>query len=277
MPVRITSRQNGRVKNVVKLSQRRYRDAQQRAVVEGVREVARALHQQIIPYEAFVCPDLLPAEAAGAIERLQSLSQSASIELFEVTPPVFAKMAYRRDSGGLLIVIPYLTRSLSDLCPARPALLAVIEGAEKPGNLGAVLRAADGAGADAVIVSQSGAGTDLHNPNVVRASLGTLFSVPVAAAPSEEIIGWLRGQGVRILATTPAATKRYTAVDMTRPIAVVAGSEAHGLQQQWLDEADERVIIPMYGIADSLNLATSISIMLYEAVRQRHQQPGMLR
>ena len=142
----------------------------------------------------------------------------------------------------------------------------MIDRPEKPGNLGAILRTADAAGVDGVIVC---GGVDLHNPNVVRASLGALFTVPVAEAGAAEAIAWFTAHGIRIIATTPDAVTRYTAVDLTGPVAVVMGSEAEGLSAPWLAAADERVMIPMAGAVDSLNLATSTALLLYEVVRQR--------
>ncbi len=265
----ITSLQNGRIKHVVKLSQRRYRDAQRLTVVEGVREVWQALAKGIIPQEAFICPDLLPEDAETAVSRLQSMAREGRTQLFEVTTAVFAKIAYRGDSGGLLLTIPYLPASLEKLPHSPHPLFAVIEGAEKPGNVGAVLRTADGAGIDGIILSNDGPSTDLHNPNVIRASLGTLFSVPTAVADNATILHWLQQRQVQIVAATPEAETLYTAVDLTYPTAIVAGSEALGLSPFWQDNADHRVRIPMHGRADSLNLSISVALLLYEALRQR--------
>lgn len=270
MPVRITSRQNNRIKHVMHLNQRRYRDQHQLTIVEGVREVTRALLRGITPHEAYLCPELLVEDDLPTVRLLQELADNGRTHLFEVTPFVYEKIAYRQNSGGILIIIPYLSHNLGQLTGQPSPLFAVIEGAEKPGNLGAILRTADGAGVDGVLVSSSGDGTDIHNPNVIRASLGTLFSVPVVIADNEQIISWLHDHNVCIVATTPAATKLYTAVDMTQPTAIIAGNESHGLNPEWLNYADEKVRIPMHGSADSLNLSTSVAIMLYEAVRQRH-------
>lgn len=265
----ITSLQNGRVKHVVKLNHRRYRDAQQLTLVEGVREVLRALGRGVVPQEGFICPELLSAEAATAVARLHALAQAQQTRLYEVSTAVFAKMAYRGGSGGLLITIPYLPTSLEHLPLSTVPLFAVVEGAEKPGNVGAILRTADGAGADGVILSSSDPGADLHNPNVIRASLGTLFSVPAAVADNEAIWRWLRQHAIQLVAATPQAQQLYTAVDLTQPTAILAGSEAHGLSPFWLSHAQHHVRIPMHGIADSLNLATSVALLLYEAMRQR--------
>jgi TrmH family RNA methyltransferase len=135
--------------------------------------------------------------------------------------------------------------------------------------VGAILRSADAAGVDGLILCSGG--TDLHNPNVIRASLGTRFTVPVAEAPTDEVIDWLRRQGVTTIAATPATQVRYTDVDMTGPVAIVTGSEADGLSRQWLAAADKQVTIPMFGVADRLNLATSTTLLLYEVVRQRRK------
>ncbi len=272
MPVQISSLRNDRIKQVVKLANRRYRDAVQLTVVEGVSEIGRAWQRGIEPNEAYICPALLDTEQALAVAaQLRADHANGRFPLFEVTPDVFAKMAYRGQSGGLLVIIPYLPLALSGLRLRQPPFLAVVEGAEKPGNLGAILRTADAAGVDGVIVAQSedGPGTDLHNPNVIRASLGTLFTVPVAAARTPQVIAWLQAQHIRIVAATPMGQRPYTAVDMTQATAIVSGSEAHGLSQDWLTAAQEQVVIPMVGQADSLNLATATALLLYEAVRQR--------
>src|SRR5690606_15265612 len=187
--------------------------------------------------------------------------------LLEVTPEIHARLAVREESGGIVLVIPYLARTLHDLPLRTTPFLAVIEGVEKPGNLGAILRTADAAGVDGVIVT-AGA-TDLHNPNVVRASLGTLFSVPVCEADPAQSIVFLRERGIRIVCATPEATHVYTKADMREGVAVVLGSEAFGLGEAWRAAADATVRIPMHGAADSLNLATAAALLLYEVVRQR--------
>lgn len=268
MATEITSVQNERVRSVARLEKRRARDERRVTVVEGVREVARALAAGVIPLEAFACPALVTdAQAVAALARLKQLDADRLTHLFTVTPDVFARLVVREGSGGLLLVIPYLTRTLAQLPLGNPAFLAVIEGVEKPGNLGAILRTADAAGVDGIIVN-AGA-TDIHNPNVVRASLGTLFSVPICEATPVETIAHLRALGVRTIAAVPDAPQTYTAVDLSRSVAVIMGSEAHGLSPAWRDAADALVSIPMHGAADSLNLATATALLLYEVVRQR--------
>jgi len=202
------------------------------------------------------------------VAQLVHLDAERRCHLFTVTPELFAKLAVREESGGIVLVIPYLDASLEHLPQRIPSFFAVIDRPEKPGNLGAILRTADAAGVDGVIVC---GGADLHNPNVVRASLGTLFTAPVAEANEEAALAWLRHSGVRLVGAMPDATLRYTAADLTGPVAIVMGSEAEGLSPLWAESVDERVTIPMFGQADSLNLATATALLLYEVVRQRGQ------
>jgi RNA methyltransferase, TrmH family len=264
----ITSTNNARIKNVVRLSNnRRHREELQQTVVEGSREVRRCLDAGVIPAEVYVCPGLVAAEDADLVERLNSPLAPRPSLLATVAPDIFAKMAIREESGGILLVIPYTQTALDQLPLSAVPFLVVVEGAEKPGNVGAILRTADAAGVDGLILCSGG--TDLHNPNVIRASLGARFTVPVAEASADEVIEWLRRHHITTVAATPDAADRYTAIDLTGPVAIITGSEAHGLSETWLRAADRQVTIPMFGVADSLNLATSTALMLYEVVRQR--------
>jgi TrmH family RNA methyltransferase len=264
----ITSTNNARIKNVVRLSShRRHREDLQQTVVEGSREVRRCLDAGIVPVEIYLCPELIAPEDQDLVDRIHSQFAIRPSPLATVTPDVFAKMAMRDDSGGILLVIPYTQTALAHLPLSPVPFLVVVEGAEKPGNVGAILRTADAAGVDGLILCSGG--TDLHNPNVIRASLGTRFTVPVAEASTEAVIDWLHRHHITTIAATPDAAVRYTAIDLSGPVAIVTGSEAHGLSQQWLHAADRQVTIPMFGVADSLNLATSTALMLYEVVRQR--------
>lgn len=274
--ITISSLQNPRVKRVIKLNERRARDEARQTVIEGVREVRLALGRGVVPVEAYLCPELIDGEAAETAARhLRDIAAAGMSELFLVTADVFARMAYRGQSGGLLMVIAYRTYRLDALSFRGAPFLVVVEEAEKPGNLGAVLRTADAAGVDAVIVPTPGdsRGTDLHNPNVIRASLGAYFTVPAIATSNEQAIDWLRGRGIGIVAATPAAEMLYTDSDLTGPVAVVIGSEAWGLSEAWLAAAGRRVRIPMTGAVDSLNLSASAALLIYEVVRQRGVQP----
>ena len=270
--ITITSPQNPRVKRVIKLNDRRARDEARQTVVEGVREVGLALGRGIVPVEAWLCPELIEGkEAETAAAHLRAIAATGMSELFLVSPEVFAKMAYRGQSGGLLLVLAYRSPGLDALQFRGAPFLVVVEEAEKPGNLGAILRTADAAGADAVIVPTPAErkGTDLHNPNVIRASLGAYFTIPTVATSNAEAIRWLKQRGIAIVAATPAAETLYTATDLTGPVAVVVGSEAWGLSETWLAAADRRVRIPMAGEVDSLNLSASAALLMYEVVRQR--------
>ena len=271
MATLLTSLHNARIKNILKLNNRRQRDAQKKTVVEGIREVDRALQCGIIPQEAYVCPELITTEEATAVWwQLQSLAEEDQLALFTITPELFAKAAYRGQSGGILVIIPYLDRALTSLSLSETPLLLIIDGGEKPGNLGAILRTADAAGVDAVIVtSQASGGTDIHNPNVVRASLGALFSLQVVEAAPETLLPWLRHKQIQIAALTPDGERPYTEANLQGSLALVMGSEAFGVDLEWLAAADIRLKIPMFGLVDSLNLSVATAVVVFEAIRQR--------
>ncbi len=263
-PQPVTSLQNPGIKEVVKLRQRSHRDESGLLIVEGYREVKRALDNQVPVTRLFFCPALYQGKNEPAlVERCAALGTP----LFECAETVFRKIAYRDRPEGLLALCPQIHRTLADLVlPAHP-FLVIGEHIEKPGNLGTMLRTADAAGADALIVCDRC--TDIHNPNVVRASIGTCFTIPIAEASTAETLAWLKKNGIRSLAASPHATKNYTEVDLTQPIAIVVGAEQFGLSEAWMEQADERVRIPMLGQADSLNVAAAATILLYEVVRQR--------
>lgn len=264
----ITSLQNNRIKELVKLSKRRDRDERRVTIVEGTREISQALNSGVVPVEVYLCPELISGpENQRLVAHCEQLARRGLTTLVTVTAAVFAKIAYREESGGILLVIPYITRPLAQMPVTTTPFLTVIEGVEKPGNLGAILRTADAAGVTGAIVC-AGA-TDVHNPNVVRASLGALFTVPLAEANTTEVIQWLQQQRIRIVAASPEGEQTYTDLDYTLPVAIVMGSEAHGLTPVWLAAADARVRIPMRGVVDSLNLSAATAIVLYEVVRQR--------
>jgi TrmH family RNA methyltransferase len=272
----ITSLQNPRVKQLVKLRDRRPRDEAGVFLVEGYRQIRRALDKGIPFTELYLCPEWYPGDQ-GNEAALIADAQTAGAKVFQLTKDAFAKVAYRERPDGLLAVAPQWRKTLADLdsllaakaadSPGRAPFLLVVEAIEKPGNLGTILRSADAAGTDALIVCDPV--TDLFNPNVVRASTGVLFSVPVIIAGSEEVREWLRARAIRAVATTPSATALHTDTDLRGPLAIVMGSEQYGLSDYWLREAEARVRIPMAGQADSLNVAMATIITLFEAVRQR--------
>lgn len=263
----LTSPQNPRIKNLLRLQQKpAERRAQDLTIIEGYRELTIARQAGVQITTLFVCPELADAAQQQALEELAA---AAGAEWVAVSRPVFEKVAYREGSDGVLALARPPRRQLTDLrLPAHPLLL-ILESVEKPGNLGAVLRTADAARVDAVLVCDPR--TDLYNPNVIRASIGCVFTNQVVAAPTDEVVAWLRQQGIRSFATTPAATALYTAMDFRGGTAIVMGTEATGLSAAWLAAADEQIKIPMAGYIDSLNVSTCTAIMTFEAVRQRSE------
>lgn len=260
----ITSRQNQRIKSAAKLRQRRARDEQGRTLVDGLREIQRALDAGIQPVEAFVCSQLL--EGPDAQRTLENLTAAAS-EVFPVTPEVFEKIAFGDRAEGIVAVISTPQTAVEDLRLPESPLVAVIEGVEKPGNLGAVLRSADATGVNALVVADGR--TDLFNPATIRASLGTVFSVPVCCATSVKCREWLRTLDIPVFAATPEGAVDYTQVDLSHGAAMVLGSEATGLSDVWTADDIEAVRLPMRGIADSLNVSAAAAVLFYEARRQR--------
>ena len=260
----ITSLKNPKVGEALKLMERRRREETGLFLIEGVKELSLALNSGIILFRLFYCEELFKGDEERGIVQT-ALKRGA--ELIPVTLNVFKKMVYREGSFGLLAEAKQFKRELKDISLSIPPLLIVVEGAEKPGNLGAILRSADAAGADGVIVC--GKGADIYNSNVVRASLGALFTIPVVESTSEEAIRWLNDKGIMIAAATPNADKSYFDADLSGACAIVMGSENEGLSSVLLKAADIKVMIPMKGKTDSLNLSAATAVILYEAVRQR--------
>lgn len=265
---RLTSSANPRVRAAIALRDRRARDRTGLTLVDGVREVRRALEAGVVVAEAFICEPLLAGpDARAVLDRLRANGTTVD----SVTEPVFAKLAFGERAEGVVAVVRIPSLELAKLAVPSDPLAVVIEGIEKPGNLGAVLRSADGAGADALIVAE--ARTDPFNPNAIRASAGTVFSVPLAAASTASTIAWLRDHGLRIVAARVDADRLYTDLDLTGSLAIVLGAETEGLSASWTGPDIEAVRLPMLGIADSLNVSVSAAILLYEARRQRGPAP----
>ena len=261
----ITSPSNPKLKYVVKLRTCSTREESGEMIVEGFRECRRALDNGYRPRAIFHCPDFyLKNENEPAIVEK---CRAKGAEVFTCSKQCFAKIAYKERPDGLLMVGPHVTVKLSDLKLSENALVIVTEAIEKPGNLGTILRSADAARVAAVIVCNRT--TDIHNPNVVRASTGTMFSVPIAEATSDEALEFLKSRGFKILAATPHAEKLHFEVDLTGNVAIALGAEQYGLTAKWMDGAELRVRIPMLGLADSLNVSAAATILVYEAVRQR--------
>ena len=253
-----------RIRSAIALRERKERDASGLTLVDGARELRRALESGAQVVEAFICEPLLAGEdARAALDALRA----GDVPMTTTTEAGFAKLAFGDRQEGLVAVVRAPSLALADLDLPVDPLVLVIESVEKPGNIGAVLRSADGAGVDAVIAASPR--TDLANPNVIRASAGTIFSVPMAAASSAAVLAWLRERRIRTLAARVDGAQAYTEADLTGPVAIVVGSEAEGLTDAWTGPDIEAIHLPMSGIADSLNVSATAAILFYEALRQR--------
>ena len=280
----ITSAQNPKIKNLLLLQEKsKARREQGLFVVEGRRELEHCLEAGFQVRTLFICPELAGNEAlSGAFARIgsrsdaeerasfpaQPLSPAMEPLIIEIPESLYRKVAYRESTEGIIAEVECKERRLEDLELSERPLVMVLESVEKPGNLGAVLRSADAARADAVIVCDPL--TDLYNPNLIRASLGGIFTVPTVAASSEEAIAWLKARGIRILTAQLQDSSWYYDIDMTVGTALVMGTESTGLTDIWRRAADAHIRIPMLGRLDSLNVSVSAAILLFEAVRQRN-------
>lgn len=263
-PSVLTSIANPRIKAAVALRDRRERDRTGLTLVDGARELRRALDAGIDVVETFVCEPLLAGpDARAALDTLRA----GLTPVRATSEGVFARLAFGERAEGLLAVVRIPSTALEAVALPADPLVVVIEGVEKPGNVGAVLRSADGAGVDAVIAASPR--TDLFNPNAIRASAGTVFTVPLGAAPTAEVLAWLRAGAVRIVTARVDADLLYTDADLTGPLAVIVGAEADGLTDAWTDGDIDAVRLPMRGVADSLNVSVTAAVLAYEARRQR--------
>lgn len=253
----ISSTANPLVKELHRLRQRRHRDRGRRFLIEGRREVSRAVGSGVELIQQVVCP------ALGG----EPIDPGAPVVAMEEAP--FRRISVRQHPDGVLAVAGYLDTGLAKLRPGPDPLLLVVEGIEKPGNLGAMLRTAAGLGVAAVIVADPT--TDIHNPNVVRASQGALFLVPVATAASDRVVSWLAEQSIPLVAATPEAVTPLWQAPLDGAAAVAIGAEATGLSDLLLAAARSRVAIPMVGEVDSLNASVAAALLIYEAVRRRRQ------
>ena len=263
--LKISSFQNPSVKHAVKLRERRDREKEQLTLLEGYRELTRGQEYGMKIVECFFSPEQFLGENEYPL--LESLAQNG-VKVMQVTPQILTKLAYRDRPEGLIAIAKMKRHTLEDMPIVKNGLYLVAEAIEKPGNLGSMLRSADAAGVDGLIICDKC--TDIYNPNVIRASTGALFSVPLAEAASEEAMAWLRKNNIKTLAATPHTDKKYTDVDLTQAVAIVVGREQTGLTDFWMNDSDLKVVIPMLGKIDSLNVATATTILLYEAARQRN-------
>ena len=253
----ITSLQNERIKYVVKLREdKRQRQRDGLMLVEGWDELTLALASGLNPQTLLTAPEVAARQL-----------NISNVEAITVTRAVFEKISYRENPDGWLGIFSIPKTALDDLRLGASPLVIVAESVEKPGNLGAILRTADAARVDALLVCDPR--VDLWNPNVIRASRGAVFSVPTVEADNLTALTWLRSRGMRVLAAAPSAETSYTSVDLTQPTAIAVGAEDEGLSDFWLSHADVKVLIPMMGKVNSLNVSVSTALIVYEAVRQR--------
>lgn len=263
----ITSPTNARIRHLLRLQGKpRERREAGVVIVEGLREIRMAMAAGYTPRELYVAEGLVPTDSLAGISEYFAETPS-----FLLSQEAFARIAYRENRDGVVALFESRTHNLESLRISDNPLLLIAESVEKPGNLGALLRIADAAGVDALILCDPR--TDIYNPNVVRASIGTLFSVQVGMAGSLEVLSWLQHKGIRpyAAALAPQAIP-YTQVDFCLPSAIVVGTESDGLSPLWLGACPDHIIIPMQGRADSLNVSVSAAIIVYEAIRQRNSQ-----
>lgn len=256
----ITSTQNPRIKNLLTLEKPRERRKQGSFVIEGRKEITLAVEAGYDIESLFYCEELIPRE------HLENIIRSADI-LIPVSKEVFDKIAVRENSGGVVAVARQKKHALQSIRLSTNPLLLILESVEKPGNLGAILRTADAAGVDAVIICDPT--TDFYNPNVIRSSIGCIFTTQVASATSDEALSWLKANNIVAYSTYLKASRPYQLVDYTIPCAIVMGTEATGLSDVWITGSQNHIIIPMQGRIDSMNVSTAAAVIVFEARRQR--------
>ncbi|MBK9290335.1 MAG: RNA methyltransferase [Bacteroidetes bacterium] len=258
----ITSRSNPRIKRLLQLQKPRERREAGLVVIEGMREIRRAKLSGWQFDELYVCEELIKPDDRGFAEELMR-----SCLVHPISREVFGHVAYRENSDGIIALAKEPKLNLNSLKISSNPLILVLESVEKPGNLGAIMRTADAAGVDAVMVCDPA--TDLFNPNAIRSSVGCIFTVQVRACTSGEALDWLQKHGISIAATHLEASADYLDTDFTGPTAIVMGTEADGLSAFWSKNAHKRIRIRMHGVADSLNVSVAAAIVTFEALRQR--------
>lgn len=265
----ITSAQNPKIRTLLELQEKsKARRREGLFIIEGARELQHCISAGYSIHSLFICPDILSGNALTEIE--QAL-EGKTFGCFSIPKHIYEKVAYRGGTEGVIAEIRCKSHSLEDLQLKDNPLVVILESVEKPGNLGAILRSADASGVDAVIVCDPL--TDLYNPNLIRSSIGGIFTVPTAVASSEETIKWIKDRNIRIYTAQLQDSEWYYDTDMKGGTAIVMGTEATGLTDIWRKAADAHIKIPMLGKLDSLNVSVSAAILMYEAVRQRNT-PG---
>ena len=269
----ISSAQNPKIKLLLELQEKsRTRRKEGLFVVEGRRELLHCIESGYVPHAVFFCPEIIGNddrnEIEKAIEKQNAAGDTKMPMAIEIPQQLYDKVAYRGGTEGIIAELWCKEHRLDSLNVKENPVVVVLESVEKPGNLGAILRSADASGVDAVIVCDPL--TDLYNPNLIRSSIGAIFTVPVAAASSEDTIQWLKNRSIKIYTAQLQDSEWYYDTDMTSGTAIVMGTEATGLTEAWRKAADAHIKIPMLGRLDSLNVSVSAAILMYEAVRQRN-------
>jgi TrmH family RNA methyltransferase len=256
----ITSTQNPKIKSLLSLDKPRERRKQQLFIIEGKREIQWAIEAGYKIGNIFYCENIISESELG-----KNLADNRLV--IPVTQDVFDKIAVRENSGGVIAVAEMRVHSVDQILLSKNPLLLIVEAVEKPGNLGAILRTADAAGVDAVIICDPQ--TDFYNPNVIRSSVGCVFTKQIASSTSEEAIAWLKKNNLLIYCTYLSGAQRYDKTDFTKGCAIVMGTEATGLSELWVKNSNANIIIPMQGKIDSMNVSTAAAVVVFEAKRQR--------
>ncbi|MBI4647613.1 MAG: RNA methyltransferase [Bacteroidia bacterium] len=265
MVTKISSFQNIKIKSVIRLyTKPKERKETGLFIVEGNKEIDFALACGYEVTDIFFCPEKI------TLNELNSIKNKAGSDAgwYEITPAIMQKVAYRDTVVGIIAIFKEKQRTLNAIKLKNNPLLLVIDGIEKPGNIGALLRTADGAGVDAVLICAPK--TDLYNPNIIRSSVGCIFGVQIALCDYNQAIQWLKQNVINIFVATPKAALHYTKINFTEPCAIIVGSEDKGVNQVWLQHSTQNISIQMHGINDSLNVSASAAIIIYEALRQRN-------
>lgn len=260
MHSKITSVQNPKIKHLISLDKVRERKKHNQFTIEGIKELALAITSDYTIDSVFYCDEIIDLAQVAALGIDEGI-------LTPVNPSVFEKMAYRESTGGVIAIAEKKSTQLSQIKLSENPLLLILEAVEKPGNLGAILRTADAAGVDAVICCDPQ--TDFYNPNVIRSSIGCVFTTQIASKSSEDTIAWLKEKGIKLFCTYLSGASKYTDVSYQQPCAIVMGSEANGLSDIWISNADANILIPMRGKIDSMNVSVAAAIVVFEALRQR--------
>lgn len=260
MSLTLTSIQNPRIKHLLSLEKNRERKKSNQFIIEGLRELSLAIAANYVLESVYYC------EGMVSRENLLELGISENI-LSPVSPAVFEKIAYRESTGGVVAIAKQRPNALNHLHLSEKPLLLILEAIEKPGNLGAILRTADAAGVDAVICCDPQ--TDFYNPNVIRSSIGCVFTNQIALASTLETISWLKERSIKLFCTYLTGASKYTNISYNQACAIVMGSEANGLTDNWIKNSDANILIPMRGKIDSMNVSVATAVVVFEALRQR--------